>query len=295
MRDRNVELVERRLKALGFDVTVVNVSPEERRPDLRTSKDGMIMFVEVKTRVTNHALRRRMESVAVGDMQSFLVPLDKKNFLSNYVKKANAQLGAAASPADFRLLWFREDNDLFVHDFREQIGTTLLGMRMVAVLRDGGSERFPCFYAAPADFFRYREIDGAMVEQVDGALTLFLNQFSPREAAFASSPICQAIAPAIVDVRDGDRLGQWYVIDSDVDRKDDDALLSFLRKKYQAVDFLQFTPYASGLSVEILKFQTALDSGKSGKYDGFPVLWMLRIFGDSYPASSSTACARPAA
>ena len=68
--------------------------------------------------------------------------------------------------------------------------------------------------------------------EVDGALTLILNQFSQRQEAFACSPICAAVSPAIVDVQRNTPEDLYYVIDdSDVNRKDEDALLAFLRTK----------------------------------------------------------------
>ena len=140
-----------------------------------------------------------MESVNVGATESILVALDKRNWLSSDVKKANTQLDAAAKPDEFRLLWFRADNELFVQDVREQIGATLLGIRMVFGLRNGERRVRHCIYAGYADFRRYTAIDGAMIE-VDKALTLIPNPFSPRHQAFAASPIHTAVEPAIVNV-----------------------------------------------------------------------------------------------
>jgi hypothetical protein len=106
----------------------------------------------------------------------------------------------------------------------------------------------PCVYAGYADFFRYRDIDGAMME-IDGELTLILNQFSERREAFASSPICAAVSPAIVDVQRYAAEDRYYVIDSDVNRKDDHALLAFLGIKYPMDEFLHFAPHYAGTTV----------------------------------------------
>jgi hypothetical protein len=248
MRDSGRGPVKKRLEALGFQVDDVAENPKQKRPDLCASKDGTTMFVEVKTRTEDAELRARMESVGVGTTESIRVSLDKHNSLSSHVEKANTQLGAASSADDLRLLWFRADNGLFVQDAREQIGTTLLGIRMVSAKRKGATRVRPCVYAGYADFSRYRAIDGAMIE-VDGALTLIPNQFSPRQDAFACSPIYRTIAPAILDVRQGDRHDILYVIESDIDRKDDDALLAFLLDKYPADEFLGFVPYCAGTTV----------------------------------------------
>jgi hypothetical protein len=259
MPDPNQELVKQRLEALGFEVAVVPEVPGEKRPDLRVLKDGTTMFVEVKTRLVDSVLRGMMESVRIGATESLLVPLDKRNSLSTIVEKANIQLGAAADQHEFRLLWFRAANDVFVQNPREQIGATLLGIRMVLAVRNGQERPEHCIYAAHADFFRYREIDGAMIEDEDGAITLILNQFSPRHEAFACSPICEAIAPAVMDVQRSERENRCYVIDSNVNRKDDDALLGFLRTKYPTDEFLHFLQHASITTV------TTIDAREKGR------------------------------
>ena len=249
MRDSGIEPVRERLEALGFQVQRIAENPTERRPDLRASKSGTTTWVEVKTRALDSELRARMESVSVGATESILVPLDKRNWLSADVKKASTQLEAAAKPDEFRLLWFRVDNELFVQDAREQIGATLLGIRMVFGRRNGERRVRHCVYAGFADFRRYTAIDGAMIE-VDEALTLISNPFSPRQQAFATSPIHKAVEPAIVNAPPQlEREDRCYIVDFDINRKDDEAILAFLRTKYPADEFLRFGPAFAGTTV----------------------------------------------
>ena len=248
MSDPGIEPVRERLEALGFQVQRIAKNPKERRPDLRALNSGSTNWVEVKTRTLDSELRARMESVNVGATESILVPLDKRNWLSSDVKKASTQLDAAAKPDEFRLVWFRADNGLFVQDAREQIGATLLGIRMVFGRRNGERRVRHCVYAGFADFRRYTAIDGAMIE-VDGALTLISNPFSPRQQAFATSPIHKAVEPAIVNVRQLEREDRCYIVDSDINRKDDEAILAFLRTKYPADEFLRFGPAFAGTTV----------------------------------------------
>ena len=206
------------------------------------------MLVEVKTRTEDFALRIKMESVGLGKTESVRTLLDKHNSLSSDVEKANEQLKRFAIVGDFRVLWFRADNGLFVQDAREQIGSTLLGIRMVFGKRCGQKTVLPCVYAGYADFFRFTEIDGALIE-VDGALTLLPNEFSPRKEPFYRSPLAQVIAPAIFDVQQGERDGLFYVIDSNMNRKNENEVLEFLRKKYPADEFLKFGVHAAGTVV----------------------------------------------
>ena len=134
------------------------------------------MYVGVKSRSVDRAIRGRMEAVRIGETDAILTDLDKHNSISAEVKHASRQLRAAASAQDFRLLWYRADNGLFVNDTKEQIGSTLYGMRMVlAESQPFGPRPWHCAYAGHADFYRFPEIDGVMVE-VDRLITLFLTR-----------------------------------------------------------------------------------------------------------------------
>ncbi len=113
------------------------------------------MYVEVKSRSEDRALRGRMEAVRIGETDAILTNLDKHNSISAEVKHASRQLHAAASAQDFRLLWYRADNVLFVNDTKEQISSTLYGMRMVlAESQPFGPRPWHCAYAGHADASR---------------------------------------------------------------------------------------------------------------------------------------------
>ena len=84
------------------------------------------MYVEVKTRSEDRVLRCRMEAVRVGETAEILTDLDKHNSISAAIEHASSQLSALTSWNDFRLLWYRADSGLVVHDTKEQIGSTLL-------------------------------------------------------------------------------------------------------------------------------------------------------------------------
>lgn len=239
MRDPDREAVKARLKALGFTVAAIDEEDDAKRPDLLATKEGTRMFVEVKARVEDSALRAGMESVATGSTEVVLASLDKRNSLSSDIKQANRQLAALAGPEDFRLLWFRAENGPFVHGARDQIGATLLGIRTVLVESTTGKHERACVYAGHSDFHRFRDIDGTMIE-VGGPIILILNQFSPRAAAFAVSPICKTISSSVFDVTKAPQNDPFYVVDGDVDRKSDEALLSFLRTKYPQDKFISF-------------------------------------------------------
>ncbi len=245
MRDPYREAVQVRLEALGFTVDAISEDDEAKRPDLVAIKEGVRTFVEVKARVEDSALRTNMESVALGSTEVVLNSLDKRNSISSDIKQACRQLAAVAGPDDFRLLWFHAEDGPFVYGARDQIAATLLGIRMVLVESAGVKRERACVYAGHADFHRFQDIDGAMIE-VGGPMILMLNHFSPREAAFAASPICKIVGSAVFDVTKVRKNAPFYVVDGDVDRNSDDALLGFLREKYPDDSFISFLEHHAG-------------------------------------------------
>jgi len=250
------DTVKKRLEALEFRVERIPEDPKLSKPDLRATKGTEVYYFEVKTRKLDAELRSKMESVAVGNTESMLVSLDKQNWLSGDIKKAGEQLKSLAGPADFRVLWYRADSNPFVQDAREQLGSTLLGIRMVIGQHNGEKRIRPCVYAGFSDYWRYRDIDGSIVE-VDGLINLIPNEFSPRREAFSQSALFEILREATVDIQRLERNDLCYIVELDVDRKDDTAVLASLQTKYPGHEFKAFEPAVAGTTV------TTID-GKEG-------------------------------
>lgn len=270
MHDRDRNDVKMLLERLGFTVASVPEAKNEKRPDLVATSGDSKMFVEVKTRVQDSTLRAAMEAVPLGAAEAILTPLEKHNALSADIEDANEQLGAMASADDYRLLWFRAGSDLFVHGARDQIVSTLFGIRVVDATRDGNRQPVRCAHAGFADFYRFREIDGAIIEK-GSALTLVLNQFSERYAAFAGAHICKALPnDAIVDVAQAAQEGACYVVDGAVNRKDDEAVLASLRAKYQRDSFHGFVSHSAGTTVTVIDARSSRSPNKPLQLDRPP-------------------------
>ena len=240
--------MQRRLEALGFDVRPIDEHESERRPDLLAVADQRKLYVEVKTRTEDAALRAQMESVPVGQTAAVLADLDKRNSISADIKHARSQLTSVAELDDFRLLWFRADNGPFVHDALEQISATLYGIRMVVEGKPGAERPRACVYAGHADFYRFPEIDGVMVE-VDQLITLLLNPFSARRHDFVRSRITRVLGDSVFDVDKAGAEGVVYIADGDAPRGDDNALLEHLRGRYAGKAFHRFVKACAGTVV----------------------------------------------
>lgn len=262
MRDADRDIVIQRLKNLGFDAEPIEETVDER-PDLVARKSGTTMYVEVKSRVEDAHLRAAMESVRVGETKQILSSLDKDNSVSKHVKKANGQLAELARRGDFRLLWFRTEQTLFAHNAHLQACATLLGVRTVLVEIAGTMVQRDCLYAGHADFFRYRDIDGAMIEVTGpgmegaGPAFLVLNEFSPRAGAFTESPIVEAFSDAVFDATRPPQSAPFYVMSGSADRRDDVAVLSALQEKYAGHRFIRFLESHSGTVLTTIDARSA--------------------------------------
>ncbi len=251
------EAIKKRLEALSFGVERIPEDPKLSTPDLRATKDAEVYYFEVKTRTLDAELRSKMESVGIGKTESMLISLDKQNWLSGDIKKAEEQLQSLAAPTDFRVLWYRVDSSPFVQDAREQLVSTLLGIRMVIEQRNGEERVHRCVYAGHADYWRYKDIDGSIVE-VDGLLNLIPNEFSPRREAFSRSALFGILREAAVDIQRLEENNLCYIVEPSVDRKDDAAILASLRTKYPGHEFQAFVPAVAGTTV------TTIDGRESG-------------------------------
>lgn len=246
MNDTSSDAVRERLQNLGFSVNHIPEEHGEKRPDLLAEKDGVRMYVEVKTREVDNAYRSKLEAVPCGATQKVLTPLNKHNSLSSDIKHASKQLEAVSLPDDFRLLWYRAHNKLFVQGMTAQLCATLLGVRMLAVMSDGKKRLGACMYAGQADFYRFKAIDGAILEEDDGNIVLFLNAFSPRADAFKHSHLALQVADSIVSEAFAQDREDWFILSGDAPRSDDEAILRRLCKFYPDTEFVEFVEYNAG-------------------------------------------------
>lgn len=242
------DAVKKRLEALNFTVERIQEDPKLSKPDLHATKDAEVYYFEVKTRKLHAELRLKMESVGIGKTDSMLVPLDKQNWLSRDIKKAREQLINLAAPTDFRVLWYRADSSPFVQGAREQLVATLLGIRMVFGQSNGEKRIRPCVYADFSDYWRYKDIDGSIVE-LDGLLNLIPNELSPRREAFSRSALFGILREAAVDIQRLEESDLCYIVEPNMDRKDDAAVLASLRTKYPGHEFQRFGPAVAGTTV----------------------------------------------
>lgn len=241
--DTQADYVKTVLESLGFKSELIPEEQHHRRADIRISDTSHTTYIEVKSRLSDENANKVIKSaIPGGPVVTYSGEAGKQNHFSGLVQDASIQLTASAGPLDYRILWFIATAVPEFVAADEQMRATLFGIRHVFCKRAGENKYLPCYYAGYSDFYRYKDIDGAIIQNNTGAV-LLVNEFSPRVIGFKESALCkyfiQKNASRIPSQEEAK--GNGYVVDGNVNRKDEKQVLEFLRKKYPGVEFLGLT------------------------------------------------------
>lgn len=253
--DQQSSYVQKALESLGFKAEIIPEDQTKRQADLRITELPYATYIEVKSRLIDEKAKKVIETaVPGGPVVSYSGEAGKQNYFSSLVQDASEQLAATAGQLDYRVLWFLANAIPEFVAADEQMRATLLGIRHVFCKRAGENKYLPCYYAGYADFYRYKDLDGAVIQNKEGAV-LLVNEFSPRVKGFKESSIYQCFAG-----KNAARLasleeekGNGFLLDGNVDRKNEKQVLEYLRVKYPEVEFLGITDSKVAAAIGIVR------------------------------------------
>jgi hypothetical protein len=245
MSDRHKQIVRGYLETIGYTIEEI---PEgkELSADLAAAGSDAGLVVEVKARREDLSLVRDLSATPPLQVIESHAPIVHDDYLSDLVHKAAKQIQCSQKLyPGLGMLWFRSDPELGICLATHKMVTTLLGRRYVHVRKsDGFITSAACYLAARADFFRYKGIDLAFVEDPDGEGQLLTNPYSPRlEQARACRlyTFTAATKPgAIIDIQREAESGVDYILFGDFQRGDEAAVLAELKRRYPDRDFQIF-------------------------------------------------------
>lgn len=200
------------------------------------------VLIEEKTKTDNpDRLLQRNDSLAKGEVHGASTPLVRNNRLSGLVgKAANQLLSSSGQEHNFRLIWFTGtgiDAEAKFHQFI----ATLYGTTHICEMNASHYRR--CYFFRNSDFYRYAKIiDGAIVAYVSGSsisAKLCLNPLSPQFGELRNSPVVLPFGTAVEDPIALEREKEVFVVNSDIDRNDEGALLAFLQSKYETLPLMK--------------------------------------------------------
>jgi hypothetical protein len=235
-------VIKRFFEGLGYQVEKITEDNEES-PDFFIS-DGMSAYVlELKTKFpSTEEVEKRKRILYSGEIHNVHEDVIGKNRLSGIIRKAGAQLKRYNDENVFRIVWLLATGHL-AEPRMLQFEATLYGLAPIVSSQGTGDSYFFC----NSDFYRFREIiDGAIIS-TESQAKLLLNPLSPRYAELKISSLPKHLGTAVIDPVELESQGKAFLVDSDVDRDDKEAVLNFLRKKYGVEDMMNLTmTYLSG-------------------------------------------------
>jgi hypothetical protein len=231
-------LVGSSFSSRGF-VVIEIPEVETQTPDLAVEKEGQRFLVEIKTKEDDpQELADRLEVLRRGQIADSATPFIPQNTISRIIKKAAEQLLAYPDETNaFRLVWLlalgSDANGQY-----EQFRSTLYGL--TNVVGPDNPTLIPCYYLHHSGFFRWRNsLDGAVIATPEGA-ELCLNTFSPRYEEFKYSEVGRMFGTSVVDPLELERKGKTYLADCEIDRNDENAVLSYAARKYNRPALMTF-------------------------------------------------------
>lgn len=227
------ELVTWILESLGAQVRKVPHG-STRTPDFIVTIEGVRYLIELKAKEEDPVREgKRSETLKQGKAAEDHDTVGRKNVIAGLVADAAAQLRAfSAEAVDYRLVWllgWGRLRKLYV----EQCESALYGTTSIVDL-DAGGDGYArdAYYFGHSDFFRHRDILDGAITWCDQHGKFLVNDLGSRYAQFRTSPLAETMAKGRIDPREQERQGKAYYVGSDVDRRNEAAVLEFLQKKY---------------------------------------------------------------
>ena len=229
------EAIGAQMKEWGLSVRKIPESKirYEKRPDFEVKSDGFTYLIEVKSREDDKKkVAEKKETLEEGEIYGQHKALVRKNTVSGIIREAYDQLINYGSNDCYRIVWLCAISDAQTAKF-EQFKAALYGKTQMFDLDGDGSHR-PCYFYRDSDFFRYRNILDAAIVSTLSQIELCFNPFSVKNIEFQTSKFAETFKDSVCDPIKDESKGYAYIVDSDVDRKNESAVMRYLRDKYNA-------------------------------------------------------------
>jgi len=236
---KNEEFIIQILEHWGLSVEKIPES-EHPTPDFIATAENSSYLIELKTKSSNPEVVEQRESVLdAGEIFKEHTPMERRNRLSGIIHSATNQLRSFDAGEAIQLVWLHSighaaDAQMQLFETAVYGSTTLVDWSENGISGD-------CYFFTNSDFFRYREdLDGAVISTPKEA-KICLNPLSNNYEKFKRSFLCTTLDQGICDPYERERAGVAYIVDGDVDRNCKNAVLRYLRNKYQQEKLMDMT------------------------------------------------------
>lgn len=176
-------------------------------------------------------MKTEREQLKTGEVVGRFDPTDRTNTVAGIIKKGVEQLETHdINENGFRLLWLHasgQDSELQ----RFQFMGSLYGITTIVDL-DDNKGNLECYYFDFSDFYRHKEVLDCAIISESNKMQLCLNSFSSRFERLQKSSLASAFKNGILDPTILEAQNEIYIADCDIDRKEEEKIMAYLRKKY---------------------------------------------------------------
>jgi len=228
----------------GYQITKIPETNEES-PDFLITDDISTYLLELKTKFPSEdEIDERKKILSSGEIHNVDELITSRKVLSKIIWKAKNQLKNYEKGGDIlRLVWLLSTDHL-AEPRLDQFEATLYGSTYLQTTERYGN----CYFFYNSDFFRYREVLDAAIVSTESKGKLLINPLSPRYLQMKNSSLLKYFREtSIVDPIKLDKERQAFLVDGDVDRADEQAILQYLKEKYNSDKIaIDTTYYLSG-------------------------------------------------
>jgi len=251
--DADIQIVQQRLQLMDYTPEpIARPGPTGKSADLWAHADSDSIVVEVKSRVDDAKTADQLTHAPVGEILEREGDLGRKNRLSAVVEEASLQIADSQHQyPGVGILWFRANPRLGFDDSEHQMQATLLGIRDVVWIRGDDSKGTSAFGATFSDFYRFPNIDAAVLEIEDKG-RLLLNPFSRRKPELMHTRLYEFFAKTggVLDI-DEIPAPKAFIVRGEVDRGDENAVRKALCEQYPGYKFILFDMKSYGFITKV--------------------------------------------
>jgi hypothetical protein len=228
-------LVTHLLHSVGYEVHPIAAAHDARRADLLATSPNDHLVIEVKHRVRDRGYEQALAQTGSAERSEVL---SRSNRVSNQVKSASRQLDSTPVADDsvrlVALVATKRSSHAVMHTFR----STLYGsVDVVTPDEAGAAVAIPCVFFGFSDFFRHRNLDGAILA-TETIAQLCVNPFG-RPDALRRTDLYRTYSTqkGVFDPEELEADGEVFIADTSLDRSDQAAVLAYVRDKYNLPPF----------------------------------------------------------
>ncbi len=230
MGDENY--IDQILQSFGFVVEKI-AEGKDRSPDFLVQGENENYLIELKSKFDDPIeTEKRREVLGTGEIAEKHDTTGRKNTISKIIRDSVKQLSSIEHVVDYKLVWLHavdRHQDMKLEQFK----STLYGSVDIFDLDEFSGNLIPCYYFGFNEFFPASDtLDGAVVSTLEKA-TLCLNTFSPNYNKLKDSELALQFGKGVLDPLTQELKGDAFVIDNNIDRRDQRALIRYLNKKYK--------------------------------------------------------------